>query len=77
LNVLKLAEERRLLLPNDPDVLAQMHSIQKITSGTSIKYDAERNDEGHGDLFWAVALAADGRAKPGGGGGGLTIDVLS
>lgn len=77
LNVLKLAEERRLLLPNDPDVLAQMHSIQKITSGTSIKYDAERNDEGHGDLFWAVALAADGRAKPGGGGGGLGIEVLS
>jgi len=77
LNVLKLAEERRLLLPNDPDVLAQMHSIQKITSGTSIKYDAERNDEGHGDLFWAVALAADGRAKPGGGGGGLAVEVLS
>jgi len=77
LNVLKLAEERRLLLPNDPDVLAQMHSIQKITSGTSIKYDAERNDEGHGDLFWAVALAADGRAKPGGGGGGLGVEVLS
>lgn len=77
LNVLKLAEERRLLLPNDPDVLAQMHSIQKITSGTSIKYDAERNDEGHGDLFWAVALAADGRAKPGGGSGGLGIEVLS
>lgn len=77
LNVLKLAEERRLLLPNDADVLAQMHSIQKITSGTSIKYDAERNDEGHGDLFWAVALAADGRAKPGGGSGGLGIEVLS
>lgn len=77
LNVLKLAEERRLLLPNDPDVLAQMHSIHKVTSGTTIKYDAERNDEGHGDLFWAVALAADGRAKPGDGGGGLSVEVLS
>jgi phage FluMu gp28-like protein len=77
LNMLKLAEEHRLLLPNDPDVLAQLHSIQKITSGTSIKYDAERNDEGHGDLFWAVALAADGRAKPGGGGGGFGVEVLS
>ncbi len=77
LNMLKLAEERRLLLPNNPDVLAQLHSIQKITSGTSIKYDAERNDEGHGDLFWAVALAADGRARPGGGAGGLGVEVLS
>ncbi|MCF6432655.1 terminase family protein [Leisingera sp. MMG026] len=77
LNMLKLAEERRLLLPNDPDVLAQLHSIQKIASGTTIKYDAERNDDGHGDLFWAVALAADGRAKPGGGAGGLGVEVLS
>ncbi|MFV1530509.1 MULTISPECIES: terminase large subunit domain-containing protein [unclassified Phaeobacter] len=77
LNMLKLAEERRLLLPNDLDVLAQLHSIQKIASGTSIKYDAERNDDGHGDLFWAVALAADGRAKPGGGSGGLGVEVLS
>ncbi|MCT4608650.1 MAG: terminase family protein [Pelagimonas sp.] len=76
LNMLKLAEDRRLLLPNDPDVLAQLHSIQKITSGQTIKYDAERNDDGHGDLFWAVALAADGRAKPGGGSGGLSIEVL-
>jgi len=76
LNMLKLAEERRLLLPNDPDVLAQLHSIQKLTSGTSIKYDAERSDDGHGDLFWAVALAADGRAKPGGGAGGLGVEVL-
>jgi|GEM_PF-423751 len=76
LNMLKLAEERRLLLPNDPDVLAQMHSIQKIASGTSIKYDAERNEDGHGDLFWAVALAADGRGKPGGA-TGLGVDVLS
>ncbi len=77
LNMLKLAEERRLLLPNDPDVLAQLHSIQKLTSGTSIKYDAERSDDGHGDLFWAVALAADGRAKPGGSAGGLGVEVLT
>lgn len=76
LNMLKLCEERRLLLPNDPDVLAQMHSIQKVVSGTSIKYDAERDESGHGDLFWAVALAADGRAKMGGG-AGFGVEVLS
>ena len=76
LNMLKLAEERRLLLPNDPDVLAQLHSIQKLTSGTAIKYDAERSDDGHGDLFWAVALAADGRSIPGGGASGLGVEVL-
>ena len=63
LNLLKLCEDRRLLLPNDPDVLAQLHAVKKISSGTAIKYDADRTNEGHGDLFWALAMAAEGRAK--------------
>ena len=77
LNLLKLAEDRRLILPNDPGVLAQMHSVQKQISGQTIRYDADRNDDGHGDLFWAVALAADGRALAGGGGGGIGVEVLT
>ncbi|MDO5606022.1 MAG: terminase family protein [Paracoccus sp. (in: a-proteobacteria)] len=76
LNLLKLAEDRRLILPNDPGVLAQLHSVQKQISGQSIKYDADRNDDGHGDLFWATALAADGRAAAGGG-GGIGVEVLT
>lgn len=76
LNLLKLAEDRRLILPNDPGVLAQLHSVQKVISGQSIKYDAERNDDGHGDMFWAVALAADGRAMSGGG-TGMGVEVLT
>ena len=75
LNLLKLAEEKRLILPNDPSVLAQMHSVKKIISGNSIKYDAQRNDEGHGDMFWAVALAADGRSGRHGN-GGIGVDIL-
>ena len=74
LNLLKLAEDRKLILPNDPGVLAQMHSVQKVISGQSIKYDADRDDDGHGDLFWAVALAADGRS--GRGGGSVGVEVL-
>lgn len=74
LNLLKLAEDRKLILPNDPGVLAQMHSVQKVISGQSIKYDADRDDDGHGDLFWAVALAADGRS--GRGGGAVGVEVL-
>ena len=76
LNLLKLAEDRRLILPNDPGVLAQLHSVQKQVSGQTIRYDAERNDDGHGDLFWAVALASDGRAARGGG-AGLGVEVLT
>jgi phage FluMu gp28-like protein len=75
LNLLKLCEEKRLLLPNDPTVLAQMHSVKKIISGEKIKYDAARGDDGHGDLFWAVALAADGRSGRHAG-GGIGVEVL-
>ena len=74
LNMLKLAEEKRLLLPNDPLVLAQLHSIKKTIRGQSISYDAERTDDGHGDLFWATALAADGR---GGGVSSGGVEVLT
>lgn len=76
LNLLKLAEDRRLILPNDPGILAQLHSVQKQVSGQAIRYDAERDDDGHGDMFWAVALAADGRAISGGG-AGMGVEVLT
>lgn len=77
LNMLKLCEDRKLVLPNDPDVLAQLHSIKKTISGTTIKYDADRTEEGHGDLFWAVALAAQGRAGGQFSGGGVGVEVLT
>lgn len=76
LNLLKLVEEKRLDLPNDPTVLAQLHSVKKIISGEKIKYEAPRGDDGHGDLFWSVALAADGRSGRGGSGGGIGVTVL-
>jgi len=52
LNLLKLAEDKRLVLPNDPDALASLH-----------------------DLFWALAMAADGRARDPHGTGGAKVEV--
>jgi phage FluMu gp28-like protein len=78
LNLLKLGEDKRLILPNDPDVLAQLHAVKKLASGSgsTIRYDAERTKDGHADLFWAVALAADGRASlKGGDGGGNVVET--
>jgi len=71
LNILRLAEAGHLILPNDPDVLAKLHAVKKLVSGNGIKYDADRDELGHGDLFWAVALAADGASRRGGQGGGM------
>lgn len=45
-------------LENDRDFHAQIHSIKRIaSSGGGFRYDAERNEKGHADSFWAWALA--------------------
>lgn len=56
----KMALERReYLLENDRDFHAQLHSIKRTASvGGSFRYDAERNESGHADSFWAWALAS-------------------
>lgn len=44
-------------LENDRDFHAQIHSIKRTPSaGGSFRYDAERNELGHADGFWAWAL---------------------
>lgn len=46
-------------LDNDRDFHAQIHSIKRTpSSGGSFRYDAERNEHGHADSFWAWALAS-------------------
>jgi len=64
LNMLKLAEDKRLILPNNPAILAQLHAVKrKATQGGRITYDAARDEQGHADAFWALALALEGLAK--------------
>lgn len=54
----KFALERgEFLLENDKDFHAQIHSIKRTpTVGGNFRYDAERNENGHADSFWAWAL---------------------
>lgn len=52
-------ERRKYELDNDRDFHAQIHSIKRTpSSGGSFRYDAERNEKGHADSFWAWALAS-------------------
>lgn len=52
-------ERREFLLENDREFHSQIHSIKRTpTSGGSFRYDAERNEKGHADSFWAWALAS-------------------
>ncbi len=58
IEVKKGLENREYLLENDREFHSQIHSIKRMpTSGGSFRYDAERNEKGHSDSFWAFALA--------------------
>ncbi|MCB2022880.1 MAG: terminase family protein, partial [Burkholderiaceae bacterium] len=75
LGLLKLVEDKRLVLPNDPDVLASLHSVQKIVSGNSLRYDAPSDETGHGDLFWALGMLATGARRGGSMGNEVKVEV--
>ncbi|MGP1459223.1 MAG: hypothetical protein ACTTKL_07920 [Treponema sp.] len=58
MNVKTALERQEFLLENERDFHAQIHAIKRTpTSGGSFRYDAERNEKGHADSFWAWALA--------------------
>ena len=51
-------EQKEFLLENDKDFHVQIHSIKRTNNGGKyFKYDADRNQQGHADSFWAWALA--------------------
>ena len=51
-------EQREFLLENDKEFHVQIHSIKRTNNGGKyFKYDADRNEKGHADSFWAWALA--------------------
>lgn len=51
-------EDRRLTVPIDSDVRDSLHSVRKtVTSAGNFRFDADRSEIGHGDHFWALALA--------------------
>ena len=53
-----LVEDGRLRIPVDESIRNDWHSIQRtVTPAGHIRYDAQRTSAGHGDRFWAAALA--------------------
>ena len=53
-----LLEKRDLTLPKHRDLLTQMHGIRRVVIGGKPRFDSEGNAGNHGDLYWALALAA-------------------
>jgi phage FluMu gp28-like protein len=59
-------EKTEFLLQNDRKFQRQIHSIKRIaTSGGNVRYDSERDEDGHADSFWAWALANSAVPKAG------------
>lgn len=58
LGVKKLFESGKIRIPNDRDLVMQLHSIKRKPTEKGFTYDADRNERvKHADLFWALALA--------------------
>lgn len=50
-------ENATVRIPNDMDIMADLHSVRKESSQGGVRFRAERSPDGHADRFWALALA--------------------
>ncbi len=65
LHTKKLFEEKNIEIPDNRNLIADIHSIVKtVTPSGNIRFDATRNEQGHADRFWALALALHAGRSP-------------
>jgi len=51
-------EDKTIRIPIDPVLREDLHSVQKTVSPSgNLKLEAPRDEKGHADRFWALALA--------------------
>lgn len=61
----RVMEDMLLKIPNEEKLLADIRSIRKTTtSAGNVRYEGERDENGHADRFWALALALHAAGKP-------------
>ncbi|AXH14363.1 hypothetical protein CP985_05665 [Malaciobacter mytili LMG 24559] len=58
LNLKKMFEDKMIVIPNDPYLIADIHSIKKKAGAQKMIYYSNENKNGHADRFWSLALAA-------------------
>lgn len=58
LGLRRVIEERRIILPEDPRIRNDFHSVERgVTASGAMRLSAPRSDQGHADRFWSAALA--------------------
>ena len=57
-------EDRTIRIASDPEIREDLHKIRKTTTAAgNIRYEGERDDAGHSDRFWALALARHAKSS--------------
>lgn len=79
LNFKKMLEDKLITIPNDPNLIAAIHSIKRKAGAKKMVYFSNEDKNGHADEFWSIALACKkldvlGRGnEEGASGGGAEI----
>jgi phage FluMu gp28-like protein len=61
----ELMQDRRLLIPKDPDIRRDLRKLQKVTSTAgAVRFNAARDAGGHADRCWAMLLACNAAITP-------------
>jgi phage FluMu gp28-like protein len=56
--LVRLFEDKLIRIPALDEVRSDIHSMRKIvTAAGNVRLDADRDESGHADRFWALALA--------------------
>jgi phage FluMu gp28-like protein len=56
--LLRLFQDRLVRIPADPAVREDLHKVRKVvTASNNVRLEASRDEGGHADRFWALALA--------------------
>lgn len=61
-------EDRSILIPSDTRIREGLHKIRKTTTASgNLRFEAERDEAGHADEFWALALGKHAAGELGDG----------
>jgi phage FluMu gp28-like protein len=56
--LLRLFQDKLVRVPADVEVREDLHAVRKVvTAANNVRFDADRDERGHADRFWALALA--------------------
>ncbi|MEQ8585145.1 MAG: terminase family protein [Thalassobaculaceae bacterium] len=71
----RIFEDKRVRIPQDRAIRASHHAVRKVTTAAgNPRFDADRNETGHADEFWAHMLALHAAEDVGQPPAGDTVD---